>query len=138
MPVIDPNATAIQSAATPDTPAGQTTQATQDAALSAVVDVVHDPGVASLVEAGKATENILASPTAHTLETDLPPILKESKAGYKTTEFWVGIAAALNDVASTLPPTDKIALTALAGVYAVARGIAKNGIPFVSSPGAPQ
>lgn len=123
---------------TPDTPLGQTTQATQDGAVSAVESLVKDPGVASVVEASKALENVAASPTVHVLEADLPPLIKESKSGYKTTEFWAAIAAALNDVVTTLPPSDKIAVTALAGVYAVARGIAKNGIPFISSPGAPQ
>jgi len=127
-----------ESAATPDTPAGQTSQAVQDNAVAAVEDVVRSPGVASGVEALQAAEAVAASPTVHALETDLPPLIKESKAGWKTTEFWAGIAAALNDVISTLPPTDKVALTGLAAVYAVARGIAKNGIPFVSSPGAPE
>jgi hypothetical protein len=137
MPVTDDTGP-LPTAVTPDVPAGQTTQAVQDAAVSAVEDVVSHPGVASGAQVLQAAEAVAESPTVRSLETDLPPLIKETKAGWKTTEFWTGIAAALNDVISTLPPSDKIALTGLAGVYAVARGIAKNGIPFVSSPGAPQ
>jgi len=62
---------------------------------------------------------------------------KESKPGYRTTEFWitliVGFYTFLNTTGAIdeLPKTwSTIALAILAGAYAVGRGVAKQGIPF--------
>lgn len=67
-----------------------------------------------------------------TLEPAINTVIKESKAGYKTTEFWVSIAVALF---ATIDPASlpDWAQTALIGVaaaaYAISRGLAKQGIP---------
>jgi hypothetical protein len=65
---------------------------------------------------------------------DLPAVIKETKAGYKTTEFWVAIVSLvivnLNGVVMTLPDKyQAIATAAIAAFYAVARGQAKSGVP---------
>lgn len=73
-----------------------------------------------------------------TVASVAPGIVQETRRGWKTSEFWVGIAAAAQAVATELPQTDKVAILALAAVYAVARGIAKQGIPNVVAPPAPQ
>lgn len=68
------------------------------------------------------------------VEEALPVIVTETKAGYRTTEFWVtvvtGLAVALNGI--PLPESKEgYVLAGLAAVYAVARGLAKKGIPSV-------
>lgn len=72
---------------------------------------------------------------------DLAPalnlVVKESKAGYKTTEFWVGVVVALLTVLDGVPLPEKfeggvVALIAVA--YAISRGLAKNGVPHVEPP----
>lgn len=70
------------------------------------------------------------------LERVVPAVVKETKAGYKTTEFWLtlaGLAAVnLNGVVLTLPDKyQAIASAVLAGLYALSRGQAKKGIPSV-------
>lgn len=72
---------------------------------------------------------------------DIPAVIKETKAGYKTTEFWLTVlglvAVNLNGVVMTLPDRyQAIASAILAGLYALARGQAKKGIPAIE-PSAP-
>lgn len=65
---------------------------------------------------------------------DIPTVIKETKAGYKTTEFWVTVImslAAMLEVAPVPDGTGGIAGVALAAIYALSRGIAKKGIPHV-------
>lgn len=61
------------------------------------------------------------------------PIVKETKAGYKTTEFWlVALTGLLINVQPAVPEKWQAILTAaLAGLYALARGHAKSGVPEV-------
>lgn len=68
------------------------------------------------------------------LISDMPAVIQETKAGYKTTEFWITIVtalAAMLEVAPVPDGTGGIAGVALAAVYALSRGIAKKGIPHV-------
>jgi hypothetical protein len=69
--------------------------------------------------------------TAVQLEGEAAPLIQETRRGYKTTEFYVLLAAGIQDVIGAVPPKDKLLITILGGVYALARGIAKNGIPNV-------
>lgn len=55
--------------------------------------------------------------------------IQETKAGYKTTEFWSVLIAAGYSVATTAPVHNKLYVSALAAIYAIARGIAKAGTP---------
>ena len=62
---------------------------------------------------------------------------KESKPGWRTTEFWVTVIGALYLFLNTTGAVDElpkswssIALAIIGGAYAVSRGIAKQGIPF--------
>lgn len=66
----------------------------------------------------------------------VPAIIKETKAGYKTTEFWLAVIGLLivnlNGLVMTLPDKyQAIATAAIAAFYAVSRGQAKSGIPAV-------
>jgi hypothetical protein len=61
-----------------------------------------------------------------------PLIVKETKAGYKTTEFWASLAIAALDVASQIPTKDKFVATLLVVGYSIARGLAKAGVANVS------
>lgn len=63
---------------------------------------------------------------------DVVAAVKETKEFWKTSEFWGVIAVALTDVATTLPVHDKTILGIIAGAYAIARGLAKNGVPHIS------
>jgi hypothetical protein len=82
---------------------------------------------------------VAQDPEVHTLVADVPTVIKETKAGWKTTEFWLtiaGLAAVnLNGVILTLPDRyQAIASAVLAGLYALSRGQAKKGIPAVEAP----
>lgn len=112
-----------------------------------MTDTPVDPAVTQAIEAAPvlvATADALAkevktNPIAveATLEHAAPAILsqvgaisKEVKAGYKTTEFYVVILAALLADVGALPIPDhaKAYITAgLAAAYAIARGVAKAG-----------
>jgi len=83
-------------------------------------------------------KTVVADPHVHTLVADVPAVIKETKAGYKTTEFWLTvlglIAVNLNGVVMTLPDKyQAIGSAILAGLYALSRGQAKKGIPAVVS-----
>lgn len=76
------------------------------------------------------------SDAVQTVIHDVPAIVKETKEGYKTTEFWLtiaGLAAVnLNGVVMTLPDRyQAIASAVLAGLYALSRGQAKKGVPHI-------
>jgi hypothetical protein len=49
------------------------------------------------------------------------------KPGFRTTELYAVVAAALANAAKVVPPTRGIVIAALAAVYALARGLAKHG-----------
>lgn len=70
------------------------------------------------------------------LEALAPADIQEAKAGYKTTEFWFAIATTVLVALGTVPtPHDAkgIVVAAVAALYAVARGLAKNGVANVES-----
>ena len=73
------------------------------------------------------------------LVEDIPAIVRETKAGYKTTEFWLTIAGLLavnlNGVVMSLPDKyQMIGSVIMGGVYVLSRGTAKKGIPHVEKP----
>lgn len=65
---------------------------------------------------------------------NLPEVVKETKEGYKTTEFWATVVSGIT-VASGIVPTPHntkgFALVALVAIYCIARGLAKKGVPVV-------
>lgn len=64
----------------------------------------------------------------------LPLIVEESKAGYKTTEFWVAVVISLLTVLNGIPLPDKyegLVVAGLGAAYAISRGLAKKGVPHV-------
>ncbi len=66
------------------------------------------------------------------LFSELPVIFKESKAGYKTTEFWLTVLTVILLNVNLIPLPDSwqgIASAALVVVYAISRGLAKKGVP---------
>lgn len=67
---------------------------------------------------------------------DVPVIVKEAKAGYKSTEFWIAILGALALQTDTIHLPEKyggssVGTILLGVVYILSRGIAKNGVPDV-------
>lgn len=66
---------------------------------------------------------------------NVPEVVKETKEGYKTTEFWATVASAIS-VATGLVPTPHdtkgYALVVLVALYALARGLAKKGVPSIT------
>jgi hypothetical protein len=61
-----------------------------------------------------------------------PEVIKESKAGYKTTEFWVTIAGSAAALLGAVPEKyQPIVLAVLGGAYAISRGLAKKGVPHI-------
>lgn len=69
----------------------------------------------------------------HEVYSDVVPLVKETKEGYKTTEFWLtAVVGVLINIQPAVPEKWQAILTAaLAGLYALARGHAKSGIPEV-------
>lgn len=79
-------------------------------------------------------ETVEVDDTQRVLEA-LPEVVKESKKGYKTTEFWATVIASVLVLVGPIPvPESKeggvVAL--LIGAYTVARGVAKAGSPNVN------
>lgn len=75
--------------------------------------------------------------TVTELEELAPLVVKESKAGYKTTEFWMTIVTIIAVSLGSAPVPDSkegYVAAALAAAYALARGLAKKGIPHVEEP----
>lgn len=66
---------------------------------------------------------------------DMAPVVKETKAGYKTTEFWIAIVGIVLAQLSVLHLPGKygetITTAALAVGYLLSRGFAKAGVPNV-------
>lgn len=61
-------------------------------------------------------------------------VIKESKAGFKTTEFWLAVAIALLTVLDGIPLPEQFEGYVVAGIgiaYTLSRGLAKKGIPAV-------
>lgn len=70
------------------------------------------------------------------LEQDIhsiPAVVKETKSGYKTTEFWASAAIAVLDVVSQIPTKDKLVATLIVVGYSIARGLAKAGVPNIDN-----
>lgn len=68
------------------------------------------------------------------LQAEAHAIVRETKAGYKTTEFWLSLASGFAVAFGAVPtPHDAkgIVIAALVAIYAVARGLAKKGTPNV-------
>lgn len=106
-----------------------TTDATK--AVDAADKAVEDHSVTNIVNAGEAGK---------TLEADLAPLiapaLKETKAGWKTTEFWLSVASSILIALGTIPtPHDGkgFAVAGIVALYAIARGLSKAGVPTVDA-----
>ena len=59
-------------------------------------------------------------------------VVKESKAGWKTTEFWITVITSIAVVFNGIPaPESKegYIVAGVAALYAVSRGLAKNKVP---------
>lgn len=64
----------------------------------------------------------------------LPEIVKETKAGWRTTEFWLALVSSVGIALGAVPTphdTQGYALAVIVALYAIARGLAKKGIPVV-------
>lgn len=67
-----------------------------------------------------------------------PRLVKETKAGYKTTEFWLTSIIAVLTLLGTFPLPPKfepVVAAGLAAAYTISRGLAKLGVPNVQDPG---
>jgi hypothetical protein len=72
-----------------------------------------------------------------TLEPAINTVIKESKAGFKTTEFWVAVVVSLLTVLEAYPVPDDlkaVIVGAISVAYAVSRGISKSGVPAIEPP----
>ena len=65
---------------------------------------------------------------------DVTVLVKESKEGYKTTEFWTMVVGSVLVNLNAIPLPEKyegFVTAALMGFYALSRGLAKAGVPKV-------
>lgn len=75
--------------------------------------------------------------TVTNVVNELPEVIRETKAGYKTTEFWMTIATVLCSLLAGLPEKyGAIVTLGAVGSYTLSRGIAKKGIPHIEVPSA--
>lgn len=110
---------------------------TQDPAIqTAATDVASDvPKVVSDVE-NKNVGGIISDVTNdyNQLAPVLPQVIEETKAGYKTTEFYLVILYEIltQSGAIHLPGTYGKVAAGAAGIvaYVLSRGIAKAGVPY--------
>lgn len=110
---------------------------TQDSAVqTAAQDVAAD---APAITTDVATGNIGSLFTDATKDYSqlaplVPQVIEETKAGYKTTEFWLVLAyeAVTLSGAVHIPGTLGKAIATAAGIvaYVLSRGIAKAGVPY--------
>lgn len=66
--------------------------------------------------------------------SEIPTVVKESKEGYKTTEFWVAVVISLLTVLNGIPMPEKyegFVVAALGAAYALSRGVAKKGVAHI-------
>lgn len=76
-------------------------------------------------------------PAMTQLISSAPAVVQESKAGFRTTEFWITIVTALSALIGALPAPDNTGgpLAAFIGAaYVISRGIAKKGVAHVEVP----
>ncbi len=67
----------------------------------------------------------------------LPEVISETKAGYRTTEFWTTVITSLAAISGAVPmpkDTGGLAAAVMVGLYAISRGIAKKGVAHVEPP----
>jgi hypothetical protein len=115
------------------TPQNAVTQAAGDVpaveqAAAAVVTDVHDAKLPSEAEIAAATHAV------DLVYTDTSAVVKEAKAGYKTTEFWLTTVLAVLTLLGTFPLPGKfeaVVAGALTAAYTVSRGLAKAGVANV-------
>lgn len=76
---------------------------------------------------------ITVDPDVTALEGDTTQIIQESRRGWKTSEFAGAVLAVIADLGLEIHTKDKVLLSAIAIGYAIARGIAKNGVPHIEN-----
>lgn len=89
-----------------------------------------DPKVASVTPTKEETDY----PAITDFISSIPEVVKESKPGIKTTEFWLTIVISLLTLVNGIPLPDKyegVVVAALGAAYAISRGIAKNGVASI-------
>jgi hypothetical protein len=105
------------------------TTPTQDPAIqSTITDIKQDidPLVKAIKEKNVSEILQLGGVDGSAIIKLLPGVVGEVKAGYKTTEFYGVVVAALNAaLANGESKESKIVVAALAGAYAIARTAAK-------------
>lgn len=77
-----------------------------------------------------------AEPSVTNVINAVPEVVKETKEGYKTTEFWLTVVTSVLVVLNGIPLPEKyegIVVAALAALYTLSRGTAKQGIPVVET-----
>lgn len=99
----------------------------------------EDQNTAVLEDAVDDAKALYDSPDVHNVVEDIGPVIRETKSGWRTSEFWLTVAtlAAVNlsGVILTLPDKyQAIASAVVAGLYAISRGQAKQNIPHVEDP----
>jgi hypothetical protein len=97
-------------------------------AVAATEAAVQDHSPASAAKAFTAD-----APIVSTLVQDVPLAINETRRGWKTSEFWGVLVAAFTTV-GPIDVTDKnkLIVGVLAIGYALARGLAKAGVPNAS------
>lgn len=74
------------------------------------------------------------NPTPEEFSEAASVVVKETKAGYRTTEFWITVITSLAVAFDGIPAPESFEgfiLAGLAGFYAISRGFAKKGVPAV-------
>ncbi|MBA3240076.1 MAG: hypothetical protein H0T60_02525 [Acidobacteria bacterium] len=64
----------------------------------------------------------------------IPAVVSESKKGWRTTEFWLVVGVSVLTVLNGIPLPEKYegaVVAALGGLYALSRGLAKQGTPVI-------
>jgi hypothetical protein len=102
-----------------------------DPAVNTVIaDVTKDvPVVVKDIETGNVAGLVtLGTTQGSSIIAQIPAAVSEVKAGYKTTEFWGVVAAALNSAFAHEGHVPKIVVGAVAVFYAAIRALVKINV----------
>jgi hypothetical protein len=98
-----------------------------------VTSVIGSPSLGGAEQVVADVGDVVSQPAFTGLVHEAPQIVEETRRGWKTTEFWGVIAAAVASVGPIdLSNKEKIIVSGLAVFYAIARGLAKAGSPNVT------
>lgn len=116
-----------EAAIRPDSPIAESITA-----VDAAVTAAEHPTTTNIEKAATNVNNVVHNPQFSQDLSEISTVVSETRRGYKTSEFYTTLATVGADLGLDISTKEKLFITILAGVYALARGFAKAGVPNVT------